>query len=71
MAKRCIGLVVQALNVDGGVPAVARFIRDTALRTQCYDVRVVSLATSANDQESLLERRSPRIVLVYQGPEQY
>lgn len=47
--KPCIGLVVPALELGGGVPAVARFIKDLVLRADRFDLNLISLATSAQD----------------------
>jgi glycosyltransferase involved in cell wall biosynthesis len=47
--KRCIGLIVPALELGGGVPSVAEFVCQTLERSGAYDVRLVSLATSAWD----------------------
>jgi len=44
-----LGLVVPSLAEGGGVPAVARFVKDAALRSGRYSLKVVSLATSASD----------------------
>ncbi len=44
-----IGLVAPSLMVGGGVPAVVRFLRDVILRSGRYELRLVSLATSATD----------------------
>lgn len=48
-----LGLVVPSLTHGGGVPAVARFIKDAALRDGRFDLRIVSLSTSADDPESV------------------
>ena len=48
-----IALVVPSLSEGGGVPAVACFIKDTILRSGRYDLKLVSLATSAEDPESV------------------
>ena len=50
---RRLALVVPDLMGAGGVPAVARFIRDTALRTEHYDLRLVSLSSASNDRDSV------------------
>ena len=47
--KPCIGLVVPSLEVGGGVPAVAKFVLDVALREGRYRVQLISLATSSVD----------------------
>lgn len=52
MALR-FGLVVPALAGGGGVPAVARFIKDVALRDGRFELLLVSLSSSASDVESL------------------
>lgn len=48
-----LGLVVPSFDQGGGVPTVAMFIRRIALASGRYDVRVVSLASARNDQQSL------------------
>lgn len=52
MTKK-LAIVVPALNNGGGVPAVARFIRDAAIRSGKYEVKMVSLCTSAHDETSV------------------
>jgi D-inositol-3-phosphate glycosyltransferase len=47
--KRSIALVVPSLEQGGGVPAVARFVRDTVLRSGRYHLKLVSLAVAARD----------------------
>ena len=49
VTKRNLGLVVPALEEGGGVPTVARFLKDAAVRTGRYDVTVISLASSWRD----------------------
>jgi D-inositol-3-phosphate glycosyltransferase len=44
-----LGLVVPSLAQGGGVPAVARFIKDTALRSGHFELKLVSLSMSSND----------------------
>lgn len=44
-----IGLLVPALDQGGGVPAVARFIKDTALRHGGIKLKLVSLCMSSAD----------------------
>ena len=44
-----LGLVVPSLEEGGGVPAVARFVKDTVLRSGRYRLKLVSLAVSARD----------------------
>jgi len=48
-----IALVVPSLAQGGGVPAVARFVKDTILRSGRFDLKLVSLSTSSLDQSSL------------------
>lgn len=48
-----LALVVPSLAQGGGVPAVARFIKDVVLRDGRLDLKLVSLSTSANDPQSL------------------
>lgn len=48
-----LGLVVPSLLRGGGVPTVARFIKDTVLRDGRFDLKLVSLSTSARDETSL------------------
>jgi len=49
-----LGLVVPSLGYGGGVSAVARFLKDVALRSGRFNLRLVSLSTSAYDIESVL-----------------
>jgi D-inositol-3-phosphate glycosyltransferase len=44
-----IGLVVPSLEQGGGVPAVAEFIYQAIKRAERFDVRLISLSTSAFD----------------------
>jgi glycosyltransferase involved in cell wall biosynthesis len=48
-----LALVVPSLASGGGVPAVARFIKEVAVRSGQFDLRVVSLSESARDPLSL------------------
>gem|GEM_PF-660490 len=48
-----IALVVPSLFDGGGVPAVARFIKDSILRSGEFDLKLVSLATSHRDSTSV------------------
>jgi glycosyltransferase involved in cell wall biosynthesis len=52
LRRKAIALVVPSLADAGGVPAVARFVKDTILRDGRFDLRLVSLATSASDPQS-------------------
>ena len=47
--KPIIGLIVSSLAEGGGVPSVARFLKDTILRSGCYELKLISLATSSKD----------------------
>ncbi len=49
MYRFTIGLVVPSLELGGGVPAVAEFICQVIQRTGRFDVRLVSLSTTARD----------------------
>ncbi len=51
--KPCIGLVVPAIEQVGGVPAVARFVKDRVLNSGRYDLRLISLPMSAQDESSV------------------
>lgn len=44
-----LGLVVPSLAQGGGVPSVARFVKDAALRSGRYQLKLVSLAVSSRD----------------------
>jgi glycosyltransferase involved in cell wall biosynthesis len=46
-------VVVPGLTLGGGVPAVARFVKDTILRSGRYDLELVSLSMSADDPDSV------------------
>ena len=50
---KTLALVVPSLTNGGGVPTVARFIRDTALRAGAYKLKLVSLCMSSRDPTSL------------------
>ena len=54
-----IALVVPGLSLGGGVPSVARFVKDAILRSGRYQVKLVSLAMDSADATHLL-LRSPR-----------
>ena len=51
--RRCIGLVVPSLIEGGGVPSVARFVKDTILRADRYNLKLISLAMSSRDPSNL------------------
>lgn len=51
--RRRLGLVVPALAEGGGVPAVARFLLDTARRDGSFEPKLVSLSSTASDSSSL------------------
>jgi glycosyltransferase involved in cell wall biosynthesis len=46
-------VVVPGLTQGGGVPAVARFVKNAILRSGRYDLKLVSLPMSADDPESV------------------
>lgn len=48
-----IALVVPSLALGGGVPSVARFVKNVILQDGRYDLKLVSLSTSSRDQCSL------------------
>ena len=48
-----IGLVVPALEQEGGVPSVAEFVCDTIERSRAFDLKIVSLAASYRDALSV------------------
>lgn len=52
--NRRLALVVPSLTKGGGVPSVARFVRDTALRSGRYDLTLVSLCMASNEPSSRL-----------------
>ncbi|MBK9785794.1 MAG: glycosyltransferase family 4 protein [Betaproteobacteria bacterium] len=47
-----LGLVVPSLADGGGVPAVARFIKDAVLDSGRYQLKLISLATASGDADS-------------------
>ncbi|MEP7244808.1 MAG: glycosyltransferase [Gammaproteobacteria bacterium] len=54
MLRPRIGLAVPSLaQGGGGVASVAHFLKDVVLRCRAYDLTLVSLATSANDECNL------------------
>src|ERR1019366_9700962 len=57
--KARLGLVVPGLALGGGVPAVARFVSDVALRDGRANLRLVSLSMNSRDPEGL-RLASPR-----------
>ncbi len=44
-----IALIVPSLGDGGGVPAVARFVKDAILRSGQFDLKLVSLAMNSVD----------------------
>lgn len=52
-----IGLVVPSIYEGGGVPAVARFLKDAISASNEFKLNIVSLATSARDEASVLLSR--------------
>lgn len=57
LSRQTIGLVVPSLEQGGGVPAVAEFIYQVIQRTGRFDVRLVSLSTSAVDDVGVAIKR--------------
>lgn len=57
MPRPRIALVVPSLLEGGGVPAVARFIKDSVIRDGQFDLKIVSLATSVRDNCSVRAAR--------------
>src|SRR6267154_4525751 len=53
VCKPRVALVVPALELSGGVPAVAEFVCRTALRADRFDIHLISLSTSAVDNLSV------------------
>lgn len=51
--KPCLGLIAPALEQGGGVPAVARFVKNTVSSSGRYDLRLISLSTSAHDKSNI------------------
>ena len=51
--RPCIGLVVPALELGGGVPSVAEFVCHTIEQSEAFDCQVFSLATSTRDDISV------------------
>ena len=51
--KKLIGVVVPALELGGGVPSVADFVCRTIERSDAFEYRLISLATSARDDISV------------------
>ena len=52
-SRPAIALVVPSLYQGGGVPAVARFVKDAILSSDQFDLRLVSLAMSSRDAASV------------------
>jgi glycosyltransferase involved in cell wall biosynthesis len=53
MRRPVIGLIVPSLFEGGGVPAVARFIKDAIQASGEFSLKIISLATSARDDCSV------------------
>ena len=51
--KARLGLVVPALTMGGGVPAVARFLSDVASRDGRANLKLVSLSMDSRDPQGL------------------
>ncbi len=56
-ALKRVAIVVSALDGGGGVPVVARFIKDAALNSGRFTVQMVSLCMSSRDETSVELRR--------------
>lgn len=52
-----LALVVPSLSNGGGVPAVARFIKDAALRSGRYELKLISLCMASAEPSSRLLHR--------------
>lgn len=50
--SRTLGLVVPSLYQGGGVPSVARFLWETAIRSGEWDIKPISLCMASDDLES-------------------
>ena len=55
--KLKLAIVVPSLECGGGVPAVAKFVKDVALRSGRFDITLVSLCMSSNEDTSVELRR--------------
>lgn len=53
MARLRLAMVVPALAKGGGVAAVARFLKEAARRSERFDLQLISLSTSADDEASV------------------
>lgn len=62
---RKLALVVPSLHRGGGVPAVARFVWETATRDGTWDVRPVSLCMASDDPES---SSLANVATLFRGP---
>lgn len=51
--KSKLALVVPSLIEGGGVPAVAEFIKEVAVRSKLWDLTIISLSTSSDDPISI------------------
>ncbi|MBF7730501.1 glycosyltransferase family 4 protein [Pseudomonas sp. N040] len=49
-----LALVVPSLTNGGGVPAVARFVKDAALRSGRYELKLISLCMASTERSSRL-----------------
>ena len=52
-----LALIVPSLTKGGGVPAVSRFVKDAALRTGLYELKLISLCMASNEDTSLLLKK--------------
>lgn len=53
---RKLALVVPSLIAGGGVPSVARFVRDAALRPKRFELKIVSLCMASHEHGSRMIR---------------
>jgi D-inositol-3-phosphate glycosyltransferase len=51
--KPKIAIVVPSIYEGGGVPAVARFIKDSILGSDEFELKIISLATAHHDESSI------------------
>jgi glycosyltransferase involved in cell wall biosynthesis len=51
-APTCVALLTHGFDIGGGVPTVARWLRDGLHATGHYEVEILDLATSRHDEQS-------------------
>lgn len=52
-----LGIVLPSINVCGGVSTLARFVKDIALESGQFEIKLISLCMSSKDETSLELRR--------------